>query len=233
MVTPSSDVTEEIASRFRDHRVEGDAFLGYRILASPGSPDAPLFFVLNDATGAILCRSRDVAVVLDTLTSHLHALALGPPEPTHARVALRALFGQGTGVLVLPPVLSSPPPIERRLARLGFRVADTPFVDVDVATGALRPFDPPGPMVELRSTPGHVPVDQLEGTIGHLFWPAGPGSTPPSVAERCAALANTILGEPPEDCVRKAQSMAERLQLFLVEPDRDAAAYEALAHVRG
>lgn len=226
-----------------EHVIEGDALTGYKLTMpdSTGSDDGPEasghpsgLAVLVDCTGAVLARSRDRQAVLAALAGHLAALSLGPPHQDACRFRLRTLVAADHAVFAAEPFFSRPPIVERRLARLGYRLADTPFVDVNVGSLALQPFEVPWPALSaFEPDPAHARPDTLTQNVTRLFWPSYGEPTGPSPAQVRHALASVALSGTREQRLANAERVAERIEIVRVPAGDEALLYDALRRLDG
>lgn len=240
ITTSDPDTATRLGEILAHHTIDDDALLGFR-LTLPGGPAQRCssagggagLAVLVDCTGVVLARSREPEAVLAALGGHLTALHHGTPAPPVARLRVRALLADDHAILVAPPLLSRPPVVERRLSQLGYRVADVPFVDVDVESSLLQPADVPWPeLAELDRGPGHAGPHELDRTVVGLLWPSADDLGAPTPARITHALAAAALTGSRSRRMTDAERLADRLTVTPVDPADDAAPYEILRDLR-
>jgi hypothetical protein len=239
VTTTDANSADILRTALAPHVVDGDALLGFKITGpesggvnsdcAPDRADQTGLYVLIDCTGAVLARSRDRDAVLATLVSHIAALTVSHPQPPVSRLRLRALIASDHAVLAATPLFTRPPAIERRLVKLGYRMADVPFVDVDSESLMLQSFDVEWPSLpRLNDGLGHVRFSDLNRRVSHLFWPASHGVARASRALVCQTLASASVGVDRELRLSQAVRLADGISTVPVSPGDGAAAYEAL-----
>ena len=145
--------------------------------------------VLMDRAGLVLGRGRSATECQSMLSNHLGAFLTPPPHTV--RLRMRALVHEdGHAVLVVAPLLSTPPAIERRVEQAGYSMVDRLAVDVDES----RCLDmTPARWASTRGTasvPGHTGFPQVGTPVTGILLPQL-GSAPASQA----ALINRIITE--------------------------------------
>lgn len=244
ITTSDPDSADFLRSALAEHVIEGDALLGFKLALSDSRRseteetsahrDPSGLSVLVDCTGAVLARSRHGEAVLAALTSHLAAINLSASQSPASRYRLRALIAQHHAVLVMAPLFTRPPVIERRLARLGYRVADVPFIDIDAGSRMLQPFDVNWPaLAHLRPGAGHASSRELAQPVTQLLWPAQDGASVPSLAQVCHAIATSALTGSHEERLLRAEHLAKTVDLRSVKVNDVDAPYEALRGASG
>lgn len=239
VTTSDHDSADFLRRALADHVIEDDALLGFKLALTdprgltahetPTRRDQSGLCVLMDCTGAILARSSDRNVVLAALTGHLAALNLSAPRWPISRYRLRALITSDHAVLVAAPLLTRPPVIERRLAKLGYRVADVPFVDIDAESLMLQPFDIAWPaLAKLESGSGHASSRELAQPVTKLLWPARENASNPSPAQVVHAMAAATLSGNHQQRISGAEQLTEKIEVLPVRVGDDAATYRVL-----
>jgi hypothetical protein len=176
-------------------------------------------WVLLDRSGFVLGRSRDVENCLAMLGSHLSVFC--PPHPGTVRLRWRALIDSDDAVLlVAPPILMTPPLVERRLARTGHRLLDQLTVDVDAASGELKLRTVPlSGLHRLDPGLGHASADERPRQIRTLIAPTGENyGTSLSTAQLVQFLADTAIPSTSRELrITAAERLANGARLALVD----------------
>lgn len=177
-------------------------------------------YVLTDRIGVVLGRTRDRDHALAMLAGHLDAFQ---PAPDGAmRLQARAvILSDGAAVLAPWPLLVAPPVSEHRFERIGCRVVDRLWVDVDPAAPALdlhplpwegsRPLDP---------GPGHVAAMSDPSSVRGLMLPDRSTTELPSSAQLVHHVASLVVGREDRAWVLDAaHALAGALSIRTVEAD--------------
>ena len=134
-------------------------------------------------------------------------------------------------MLFAPPLLTRPPIVERRIEQLGYRVADVPFVDIDLKSLILRTFDTPWPaLAAIKPGVGHVSPAGLGKPVTHLLWPAD-ATWRPTRAQICHTIATSALTGFAEQRLESAEQLAARIEIVPVSANSTNAPYDALRSI--
>lgn len=206
--TPIRLICEDAPSRDRlrtdlsEHLIDQPAPVGFALQAPNGARNR--LYVLVDRSGLVLARSRSADECLEVLIEHLGVFA--PPPPGTVRFRVRALLDENTeAVLALPPTLTFPPLVERRLERANHRMIDRVAVDIGV-DGAIK-FSPSpwsgtgrsGPPMGHTRAPSQAPVTTILvpgalATRASVSWSLAAATLGVSDRQRAMTLAGVLAG---------------------------------------
>lgn len=177
---------ETLRTRLADH-----------VSAAPAAPSFVIqspergrrLHMLLDRSGFVLARSTDVAGCVESLLAHLGAFVPVPDDVFRIH-STRALVGEnGDAVLMMFPLGSSPPLVERRLLRAGFAVVDRLVVDLH-GDASLALVAPPWGVGGDKVIDGHLSMVRDDHHIGTVMVPTAGGSF--STAQVVATLASSM-----------------------------------------
>lgn len=226
MICESPDATAFLARALHHHRRETEAPLGF-VLRRPTRGQN--LHVLTDRTGYVLGRTRDEHQAVAILAGHLAAFL--PPESGLFRLRTRALLGaHDTITLGFWPILATPPIVERRLERSGFRLVDRLVVDIDPATALVSVSELPWPLLaDVSPGTGHVSPSGRSLPITAMLVPGLAGAPQPTLAQLVHLVASKLVN--PHDlsiALDAADRIASRAEAHMVMPGNPKAVYTAL-----
>lgn len=201
VASDSGVVVDHLRGAWPHDVVDSDALLGFQVTRPSGD-----LWVLLSRWGRVLARSTSLSAITATLDHHIAALGSAAPPAGALRFELRSVrLSNGSLALLGPFVAESVTLPERRLSQLGMAIVDSPYVDIDIASGDCLPTSGAANLPSEDESPGHCAL--LAPTVlAGLLWPSVDGlETAPSPGQVAHALTT---------CVRSG-TKAERIDLAI------------------
>ena len=218
--------TARIRSALYEHLIDEPAPIGFSLQAPT---EEQRLFVLLDRSGFVLGRSRRLEDALSTLGGHLAAFLPAPPGTV--RLRLRAILDHhDRAVVAIPPLLTLPPLVERRLASLGCRIVDRMVLDLDAAGCVHAPRSNWQGIANLEDGSGHVSGLRQSAHVAALLLPGAVDGTT-SRAQVVHAVASTaVQSDQRKLCLDVAEAISDQIAIA-VDPGRPEIVYQALANL--
>lgn len=186
--------------------------LGPTVPCKAGTRALSMLFV----DGTAVARSRSAARVVEALAGYLGSHGADPPPDPLLRLSAAAAVGPNKAVLLPKTVFEqfSLCHLERALARVGLRLLDRPYVDVDPTTDEVV-VDPPTLGIDARAVE-QWPWLALDWTPLRRRYPltalgvarAEAVSTPATRAEAVAHAITTVQGCKPDRTQAATETLA-------------------------